>query len=99
RNLDTRTTQLFVALYQNRLYSEVKAGENAGKKLCHEFVVRELKGPFTIAPGQSMQNNVKLDIAAYGDGSTLGLAVFAEEPDSGSTMQAMVVAVCERTPH
>ncbi len=98
RNLDIRSAHLFVALYQNRLHSEVKAGENAGKKLYHEFVVRELKGPFPIAPGQSLRNELKFDLALYGNAPSLGLAVFAEEPDSGSTMQAMAVALCTRPP-
>jgi hypothetical protein len=111
RNLDTQTSHLFVALYQNRLHSEIKAGENAGKKLYHkagenagkklyhEFVVRELKGPFAIAPEQSMRNKVEFDLTPYVDASSLGLAVFAEDPDSGSTMQAMAVALCERAPN
>ena len=98
RNLDTRTTHLFVVLYQNRLHSEVKAGENAGKKLYHEFVVRELKGPFAIAGEQSLGNTLDFDLAPYQDASTLGLAVFAEDAASGSTMQAMSVALCEPAP-
>lgn len=32
----------FVALYENRLISQVKAGENRGATLDHDFVVREL---------------------------------------------------------
>ncbi|UCH47907.1 MAG: DUF1223 domain-containing protein [Betaproteobacteria bacterium] len=99
RNRDMRTTHLFVALYQNRLHSEVKAGENAGKKLYHEFVVRELKGPFAIESEESRRNVVQLDLAPYRDDSSLGLAVFAEDPDSGRTMQAMAVALCQRAPH
>ena len=99
RNLDKRTSHLFVALYQNRLHSEVKAGENAGKKLYHEFVVRELKGPFAIESEQSLRNKLQFDLAAYADTSSLGLAVFAEDPDSGSTMQAMTMALCERAPN
>ena len=61
--------------------------------------MRELKGPFTIASEQSLQNKLQFDLAAYADASSLGLAVFAEDPDSGSTLQAMAVELCERAPN
>ena len=41
-------TQAYLALYEDRLSSEVTAGENRGKRLHHDFVVRSLAGPHAI---------------------------------------------------
>jgi hypothetical protein len=39
---------LFVALVESGLVSEVKAGENAGKRLVHDHVVRALSEPIPV---------------------------------------------------
>jgi hypothetical protein len=41
-----RGAQLYFALTENRLVSNVAAGENASRTLRHDHVVRELAGPF-----------------------------------------------------
>ncbi|MBU1665301.1 MAG: DUF1223 domain-containing protein, partial [Gammaproteobacteria bacterium] len=48
--LDRRVegVQMFLALYENNLTSRVATGENAGRLLRHDFVVRELAGPFRL---------------------------------------------------
>jgi hypothetical protein len=40
--------RLFVAFYRNGLESDVTSGENRGKKLRHEHVVRRLDGPLPL---------------------------------------------------
>jgi len=45
---------VYVALFENGLHSEVKAGENAGKKLYHEYVVREFSNAVAVAPGETL---------------------------------------------
>ena len=94
RNTDAQNAHLFVALFQNRLHSDIKAGENAGKQLYHEFVVRELEGPLPLAPGASLEHEVQFDLGAYGNASAFGFAVFAENGDSGAIMQAMAEPLC-----
>jgi len=93
-NRDASHAHLFVALFENGLNSEIKAGENAGKKLYHEFVVRELGGPVLVAPGKSLEHELEFDLSAYGDASSIGLAVFAENASSGESLQAMTVPLC-----
>lgn len=43
---DYKDTDIYVAIYENDLNSRVNAGENSGHELRHDFVVRELFGPY-----------------------------------------------------
>ncbi len=40
--------QTWLALYEHRLTTAVKAGENRGKLLAHDFVVRDIAGPLPV---------------------------------------------------
>jgi hypothetical protein len=79
--------QLYLALVENHLSSKVAAGENAGRTLHHEHVVRELAGPldpnarhsFRLQPGWKAAD--------------LGVAAFVLNPQ-GETLQALVRAAC-----
>jgi hypothetical protein len=42
------TSVIYLALYENNLISQIHAGENEGRTLNHEFVVRDLVGPLPI---------------------------------------------------
>lgn len=97
-NGSAQSAYLYVVLYQNGLSSEVRAGENAGKKLYHEFVVRELEGPLLIPQGKSLTKTLHFEISKYADPTSLGVALFAEEPVSGATLQAMATPVCADRP-
>jgi hypothetical protein len=75
-----RDASLYLALVENRLNSEVAAGENAQRTLHHDHVVRQLAGPldpgrarhsFTLQPGWKAAD---LSVAAFvldGKGATL----------------------------
>ncbi|PON12060.1 hypothetical protein C2W62_41585 [Candidatus Entotheonella serta] len=43
-----RDASVFIALYENNLQSDVKAGENTGRTLRHQFVVRQWIGPLAL---------------------------------------------------
>ncbi|MGD8475781.1 MAG: DUF1223 domain-containing protein [Burkholderiales bacterium] len=94
RNNDRDKARFFVALYENGLSTEVKAGENAGKRLYHQFVVRVLEGPLIVEPGVSLEQQYRFDLSAYPRRANLGIALFAENGTSGNTMQAMALPVC-----
>ena len=51
----TDGAQAWLAVSENGLTSEVRAGENAGNTLRHDFVVREWYGPFAV-PGTGVLN-------------------------------------------
>jgi len=83
-----RDAQVWLALFEQRLSSRVTAGENAGRLLYHDFVVRELAGPFPVgADGRSrIEHSIKR--RAEWNTAQTGLAIFVQRRDDGSTLQA-----------
>lgn len=85
---------LYVALFENGLSSEITRGENAGKRLYHEHVVRQFAGPVLLVPGTSTQHRFRLDLTGYDAPSRMGIAIFAEAAGSGTTLQALAMPLC-----
>ena len=52
---------LYLAAYRSRLESQVKAGENRGRLLTHDYVVLEWQGPFAFA-GKTLTERRKLPL-------------------------------------
>jgi len=88
-----RHAQGWLALYENRLATEVRAGENRGKRLEHDFVVRDVAGPF---PAGEIRHTFALD-ARWKRGD-LGLAAFALDARSGDALQALALTACRPGP-
>ncbi len=85
---------VFMALYQNNLTSSVSAGENRGRQLKHDFVVRDLRGPFNFH-GKSVK---KIEQDFYLDKSwnpaDIGIAVFVQDQNNGEILQALSSEKC-----
>lgn len=79
----------WLALYENRLSSDVRAGENRGKRLEHDYVVRDLVGPF---PKGAISHVFVLD-KGWNRGN-LGVAAFVQDAKSGDVLQAIAKGVC-----
>ena len=73
---DRSGAALFVALADSGLVSEVKAGENAGRRLTHDHVVRAMRG------------DIRVD--AQGDGAAIVVLPLPPEPGAGPTIVAFV---------
>lgn len=91
-----RALNAYVALYENGLTSNVRAGENRGATLRHERVVRQWIGPFA-SPA------ARLDVrrsVPYPDGwrmhdaARYGIVAFAEDADTGDVLQAVDLRLC-----
>ena len=56
--------ETWIAVFENGLSSRVTAGENAGRLLYHDFVVRELYGPFkaTADLHTRLDQRIRLDV-------------------------------------
>ena len=84
-------TQMYLALYENRLASAVTAGENAGHTLRHDYVVRQWFGPLAV----DMQGTARLQqtLSLHGDWKTsdLGLVVFVQQHQTGEVLQALAL--------
>lgn len=73
--------------------SKVKAGENAGENLAHDFVVRQYTpaGDYRSTPGQPQKLSFRSIAATPGHPRQVNLVVF--DPSNGKTVQA-VTAGC-----
>ena len=80
-----------VALYENELASEVKAGENRGVTLHHDFVVRRLLGPFAFN-GNALELSQSIVPAKGMKLDRSGIAVIASD-DKGSVIQAVALSL------
>ena len=80
--------ELYVALYENNLETQVEAGENRGRRLRHDYVVRRLIGPVTLAPNKATHWEGQLVLAADWKTADLGLAAFVQSARSGEVFQA-----------
>jgi len=85
---------VYVALYQNGLTTSVRAGENQGATLRHDYVVREWIGPKILAPGQVLSETVRLALPDGAAASDLGVAAFVQNPRSRDVLQALSLPLC-----
>jgi hypothetical protein len=81
---------VFLALTENKLASLVSAGENKGKRLQHDFVVRELAGPFAVDAAV----NHKFRVATAWKTRDLSVAAFVQTAATGEVLQALALPWC-----
>ena len=89
-----RPANLYLALYENGLASVVKAGENRGVTLRHDYVVRDWIGP--VAVPTTMTKNAfarVLAVPADAQAKNLGVAAFVQA-ESGEVLQALALPLC-----
>ncbi len=84
---------VYVALYQNGLKSVVNAGENRGRTLKHDYVVRKLFGGYTL-------NDKSMFSKAFTLGSKwnerdAGAVVFVQDKTTGAVIQSLALPFCE----
>ena len=86
--------EAWLAVYENNLESQVRAGENSGKILRHDYVVRRLIGP--LAPDKEGRLSLRQQIAldAGWKRADLGVVAFVQDKASGEILQALQRHVC-----
>lgn len=89
-----KTAQAFLALTENRIATDVRAGENRGKRLEHDFVVRELVGPLGFGEGPSLALAHSFRLGADWKREQLAVAFFVQDRATGATLQSLAVAGC-----
>ena len=85
---------VFVALYQNGLFSHVTAGENAARRLRHDRVTRELVGPLPVAADGGFAHPHRFRPPADADPRDLGIAAFVQDRADGHVWQALALVAC-----
>lgn len=82
-----------IALFENHLVSHVDAGENDGRSLKHDYVVRRLFN-YPFADGRRVfSRQFSLPMNKDWDRDALGLAVFVQDSRRGEVLQAMAQAI------
>jgi hypothetical protein len=84
----SQNAQLYLALYENRLSSNVTAGENAQRTLHHDYVVRQLIGPL-----DPQRANHSFELQPGWKAADLGVAAFVLNA-RGETLQALARPAC-----
>ena len=79
---------LFVALYENNIVREIKGGENKGRTMHYNYVVRHLSKETTLPEGETSRI-FSMKIEPDWNIENLGVAVFVVNNKNGETLQAV----------
>lgn len=85
---------LYVAVYQNRLHSQVEAGENEGRALAHDFVVRDWIGPIEFASDGRARDKRSLGLPPGAAARDVGVAAFVQDRGTAEVLQALQLPAC-----
>jgi hypothetical protein len=81
----------YLALYEDNLVTQVKAGENRGETLKHDRVVRGLFGPWPLVNGQ-LQKTLDIKPPAGLNKANAGLIVFVQSIPDHDNLQSLRLA-------
>ena len=84
---------LFLGAYENKLVSEVKAGENRGKSLPHDYVVLQWVGPLEFKGGKLAERHV-LSLLPKAVATHSGVVAFVQHRATGEVLQALMLPAC-----
>ena len=79
-------------MVQSALVSDVGAGENAGKRLSHDHVVREWRAG--LKPDAKGEVREHVSFALPADTGPLAIVAFAENAATGDVLQALTLPLC-----
>ena len=92
---ERKNAAVYLAAYENKLASDVAAGENRGKRLEHDFVVREWIGPIAFGEGLKLEERRSLPLLRGANPGHLGVAAFVQNRATSEVLQALMLPVCE----
>jgi hypothetical protein len=90
---DGSNMALYLGAYENKLVSEVKAGENRGKTLPHDYVVLQWVGPIEFRAGKLLERQ-RLPLLPKAVPAHSGVAAFVQNKASGEVLQALMLPAC-----
>jgi hypothetical protein len=89
-------SETYVALLENNLSSEVRAGENIGKVLLHDFVVREMIGPLRADSSGRLRWSGGFTLHGHWKRPDVGLTAFVQDVRDGDVLQALHAPLCSK---
>ena len=84
---------LYLGAYENKLVSEVKAGENRGKSLPHDYVVLQWAGPLDFKGARLVERH-RLPLLPKAVPAHSGVVAFVQNRASGEVLQALMRPAC-----
>ena len=85
---------LYVAAYENKLVSQVKAGENEGRRLAHDYVVLEWRGPFAFGTDGLVAYKGDVPLLPKAVPANSGVAAFVQNRRTAEVLQALMLPAC-----
>ena len=79
---------LYLAIFENDINREIKGGENSGRTLHHDFVVRHWQRATAIKKGE-YQGSYNIEIGDDWSRSNIGFAAIVLDGNTSKTLQAM----------
>jgi hypothetical protein len=87
-----RGAEVYLALAENNLTTAVRAGENKGRTLKHDFVVRTLIGPLSVDDNGNLSATHRFELDRRWKSQDISLAAFVQQRISGDVLQAVAVS-------
>lgn len=91
---DRKNADVYIAVYENKLKSSVNAGENSGRQLDHDYVVREWYGPYRLDDKSNGAWQRNLSLKSEWRGRNAGVATFVQDRTNGDVLQALALKFC-----
>jgi len=91
---EQKNAAVYLAAYENRLASDVAAGENRGRRLEHDFVVREWIGPIGFDENLKIEEKRALPLLPSKNPRHLGVAAFVQNRATSDVLQALMLPAC-----
>lgn len=94
---DAKNADVFVAIYENKLASQVNAGENSSRELKHDYVVREFFGAYQINNQNEFSKNFTLSPEWKKRGykfENMGAVIFVQNSQTGEILQSLALKLC-----
>lgn len=84
---------LYLASFENKIVSSVRAGENEGRTLEHDYVVFEWVGPIAFRNGRVDERRALPLVPAAKPGHS-GVAAFVQNRRTAQVLQALMLPAC-----
>ncbi len=89
---DIKNSDIFIAIYENKLISQVNAGENNGRELKHDYVVRDFLGAYQLSNKNEFTKNITLK--PDWKGRNAGAVIFVQDSRNGEILQSLQLPFC-----
>ncbi len=89
---DIKNADIFIALYENKLVSQVNAGENNGRELKHDYVVRDLLGAYQF--NNKSEFSKSFTLPPEWKNRNAGAVIFVQDSRNGEILQSLQLPFC-----